>query len=204
MQKIFNRSLNRWEELTDDLRKDLNEDIAKILINKYKKDCELAHWFVSQYYNIYKCNGVYTVANYLSSDKNNFVRVTKDCKTLSCNGWKEYSLLTGLTGYYYNSLPKTSLDKFDFVGKLECPKRNGHYEPIHFEIERSKALIKYSELKNAKWNVNYYTRELERTKKKLEEAMKEYEENIKFYTEALIDSKNNLSEKLSELGLDRQ
>jgi hypothetical protein len=105
--------------------------------------------------------------------------------------------------YFYSSRPKTSLDKFDFVGKLECPKRDGHYEPIHFEIERSKALNKYQELKNAKWNVNYYTRELERTKKKLEEAMREYEANIEFYTEALIDSKNNLSEKLSELGLDK-
>jgi hypothetical protein len=40
MQKIFNRSLNRWEELTDGLRENLNEDIAKILVNKYQKDCE--------------------------------------------------------------------------------------------------------------------------------------------------------------------
>ena len=174
----------------------VNEAIAKVISNKYKKDCPEAHMVVENAgYTIYKRDGSYTVKN---SNTNKVVYI----RSLGDYGWERlvYGKVDKRLGYNRDFI----LKKFDYVNCLDTPINDydPYYDPyLNSWRYVSKAKENYKTLRSYRYDINFHNRELEDAKKKFEKAVKEYQQSVDWHNKRIVEATNNLDTLKKKLGL---
>lgn len=170
-------------EQRKDLREELNEAIYTVITTQYKKDAKEAHEMVSAFgYGIYKYDGRFRVCNKATS------KVVYVCS-------QSYSYRRFDLG---NRVAEQTKDKnsicfnpcrVDFVGYLDKPFNREYYDMRNKSHRRhSRAVSKFHDLKDAKWDIKYYGDKINEIKSQIAHL----EDDMLHYARRQMDSEQSL------------
>lgn len=139
---------------------ELNNAIYTVLTTKYKKDAKEAFKMVEAAgYNIDKCNGYFEVGN---NKTKKYIRIYREFYSYREND--RMIVLYGLKNK--DTVTHSNFKKIDFVNLLNTPTNVEYYGRPR---NRSKFVEAAENIKRAKWMIKSYNKDIDKTKKEIEE-----------------------------------
>ena len=148
-------------EQKKDLRDELNEAIYTVITTQYKKDAKEAHEIVSAFgYSISKYDWRYRV---ISKETGKAVYVCY--QSYSC---RRFSLGNKTADQTKDMRDRNSITynpcRVDFVGFLNKPFNKTWYNMTGWYPRHSRAVSKFRDLEDAKWDIKYHGDKIEQIK----------------------------------------
>lgn len=175
---------------------ELNKAIWTVLSTKFKKEAKEAFKMVEAAgYEVYKNGcGTWTVRNN-HTGKSIMLEYLSSYRTPG-------RLYFGDYGRHSRSIRSDEwtvvATKFDFVNCLKTPRNRAYEEACDAQNFRSsKAVAKYGEIKNKKWNIDYDERCIADIQKKIQDLQRD----MMRYTEYKVNSQRALAQLRREYGL---